>query len=246
MFKTISNTEEPSVQADVFPNRPKAIIRYILKRSRKLGSISFSYHLAPSLRSRNTELERTFFTDRKTLSQKFLDPAVEKLVERAHERVIASGNPSTYLSLLALYRDNESAQAKDVRDRIKKQGIIDSYIIPVYGPFKIEGSMSFGFDKPVDLSDELILPKLQEMAVVGHTRIVADYAHKVSVVKLSKRERQVLIWIGQGKTNYEIAIITDLKASTVDSYTRRIYGKLGVHSKIDAVLAAIASNTIKL
>lgn len=64
-------------------------------------------------------------------------------------------------------------------------------------------------------------------------------------VKLSKREIEVLNWMSLGKSKCDIAIISGLKPPTIETYTRRIYKKFGVNSKLAAVIAAIASNNLK-
>ncbi|OAO00343.1 hypothetical protein A8B75_18555 [Sphingomonadales bacterium EhC05] len=139
---------------------------------------------------------------------------------------------------------------KDVAAHISKKvanaGIIDEYIIPVYGPYKIEGCMCFGFNHPVhDLDDETVL-ELETLAAMSHTKIVSTFRNKINLIKLSQRELEVLRWLALGKSQTDIAAILDLKPATVDTYTRRIYAKLGVNSKIAAVLAGISTGVISL
>lgn len=54
------------------------------------------------------------------------------------------------------------------------------------------------------------------------------------IQRLSRREREVLTWIGQGKTDSEIALILDLRLHTVKGYIKTIYKKLGVRSRTEA------------
>lgn len=55
---------------------------------------------------------------------------------------------------------------------------------------------------------------------------------------LSAREVQVLERLALGYTMPEVAQFLDVSVTTVQTYARRIYGKLDVHSKIEAVDAA--------
>jgi len=55
------------------------------------------------------------------------------------------------------------------------------------------------------------------------------------VEPLSERELEVLQLIAEGLTNPEIATRLYLSLNTVKVHTRNIYGKLGVHSRTQAV-----------
>lgn len=54
-------------------------------------------------------------------------------------------------------------------------------------------------------------------------------------VQLSPRERQVLDLLGQGYQNKEIAGQLNLAVGTVKNTTNRLYAKLQVRSRVDAV-----------
>ena len=56
---------------------------------------------------------------------------------------------------------------------------------------------------------------------------------------LSQRELEVLHHIAQGLTNREISQEMVLALDTVKGYTRKIYGKLGVHNRTHAVAKAL-------
>ena len=57
---------------------------------------------------------------------------------------------------------------------------------------------------------------------------------------LSEREREVLQLIAEGLTNREIAARLFLSLNTVKGHTRNIYGKLGAHSRTQAIARATA------
>jgi DNA-binding NarL/FixJ family response regulator len=57
-------------------------------------------------------------------------------------------------------------------------------------------------------------------------------------VTLSTRERQVLEYITKGFTSDEIAKLVDVSRHTVQTYVRRIYGKLEVSSRVEAIYEA--------
>ena len=51
---------------------------------------------------------------------------------------------------------------------------------------------------------------------------------------LTRRESEVLHWVGLGKSNREIAEILDLAPATVSKHLERIYPKLGVDNRTAA------------
>lgn len=53
---------------------------------------------------------------------------------------------------------------------------------------------------------------------------------------LSQREGEVLALITQGKTNAEIAGLVYLSANSIKSYIRSAYRKIGVNTRVEAVL----------
>jgi LuxR family maltose regulon positive regulatory protein len=60
------------------------------------------------------------------------------------------------------------------------------------------------------------------------------------VEPLSEREQEILQLVAEGLTNREIAARLFLALNTVKAHTRNIYGKLGVHSRTQAVARARA------
>ncbi len=60
-------------------------------------------------------------------------------------------------------------------------------------------------------------------------------ASKLLRVKgLTEREREVLIWVIQGKTNGEIGNILGISIHTASKHIEHVFRKLGVHSRIQA------------
>jgi len=63
---------------------------------------------------------------------------------------------------------------------------------------------------------------------------------------LSAREREVLTYIVKGFSYAEIARLLSLSTHTVATHVRRIYGKLEVHSRGEAVYEALATGLVKM
>jgi DNA-binding CsgD family transcriptional regulator len=90
------------------------------------------------------------------------------------------------------------------------------------------------------------------LAMVGpHTRQVFDRLHaqgrlEKSLTKeipdddrLSAREREVLQWLAEGKSNGEIALLLDIRPTTVKKHLANLYAKLGVENRHAAALLSL-------
>lgn len=62
---------------------------------------------------------------------------------------------------------------------------------------------------------------------------------KDKIVKLGKRERQVLSWTSQGKTSFEISKILNLSEHTINNYITNAANKLGTNNRVHTVCRAI-------
>jgi DNA-binding CsgD family transcriptional regulator len=61
-------------------------------------------------------------------------------------------------------------------------------------------------------------------------------APQAAPVVLTRREREVLGWLGAGKTNRDIAAIVGASPRTVEKHLEHIYQKLGVETRTAAVM----------
>jgi LuxR family maltose regulon positive regulatory protein len=78
-------------------------------------------------------------------------------------------------------------------------------------------------------------------AAKGPARVLSPLDEPVVLAEpLSDREREVLALIAKGLSNRDIAERLYISLSTVKSHTASIYGKLGVHSRTEAVARANA------
>jgi DNA-binding CsgD family transcriptional regulator len=63
--------------------------------------------------------------------------------------------------------------------------------------------------------------------------------HANSAPRLTAREIEVLAWVAQGKTNAEAAELLTIAPGTVKKHLDRIYEKLGVGTRTEAVVTAM-------
>ncbi len=70
------------------------------------------------------------------------------------------------------------------------------------------------------------------------------YSKKADAPRLTGRENEVLIWIKEGKTNWEISQILKISERTVKYHVENIYRKLGVSTRTRAVSVAVSTGVI--
>jgi DNA-binding NarL/FixJ family response regulator len=116
----------------------------------------------------------------------------------------------------------------------------------------VREGMKLGADdyltKPVD-ADELLetirarLERHQEKAeaAVAEVEFVADFtsAEPLQNLGLTPREAEVLLWIAQGKSNPDIAVIVGAAEGTVRKHVERVLEKLGVENRNTAAMRAV-------
>jgi DNA-binding CsgD family transcriptional regulator len=69
--------------------------------------------------------------------------------------------------------------------------------------------------------------------------MIEEIASAANVGDLTSREREILEWIGQGKSNVEIAVILGISTHTVKRHVERILSKLGVENRYAAALVGL-------
>jgi DNA-binding NarL/FixJ family response regulator len=60
--------------------------------------------------------------------------------------------------------------------------------------------------------------------------------------RLTAREMEVLTWVAQGKTNYEIGVILSASTGTICKHVERILCKLRVKNRTSAAAIAFAAS----
>jgi DNA-binding NarL/FixJ family response regulator len=85
--------------------------------------------------------------------------------------------------------------------------------------------------------DVLLAPTITTRLVARHTRPTADQ-QPGRLTGLTSREKEVLALIGEGLSNAEIAQRLVLGEATVKTHVGRVFAKLGLRDRVQAVIAA--------
>lgn len=134
---------------------------------------------------------------------------------------------------------------QDFLNWLEKQGVKDGLTIQVFGPNGRNGlvAMGFGAERP-----ELSLSTIRELQCacqIGHMIYIRLTSNSdKGEINLTSREKEVLGWVAQGKSNSVIADIMGISNHTVDAYLRRIYLKLGVSDRISASIRGLGAGLI--
>lgn len=68
--------------------------------------------------------------------------------------------------------------------------------------------------------------------------------HPPPSVQITRRQAEVLYWIGEGKTDWEIGVILRLKRKTVNYYAGQLMRTLGVQTRIQLVRRAVRAGLL--
>jgi DNA-binding NarL/FixJ family response regulator len=88
----------------------------------------------------------------------------------------------------------------------------------------------------VAAGEALLSPSLTRRLIEHHLRRPAPGAAAALTQALTDREREVLVLVGRGRSNDEIAAELYVSRATVKSHVNRVFAKLGIASRVQAVV----------
>ena len=180
-----------------------------------------------------------YFSAGKALPRNKIPQEFVEAIGRCHGFLIREGTPRSFSSVFPVFRKVAPEITEAIWNFARSRGIADDYMVPVFGPFDTKAVISFGFPVLAEDVDPAALKELVKESINAHNEIVRYFGKSDRNVELSQRERSVLAWIAKGKSNNDIATILDITSSSVDTYTRRIFKKLGVNDRISAAMQAL-------
>jgi DNA-binding NarL/FixJ family response regulator len=109
----------------------------------------------------------------------------------------------------------------------------------------VRAGMNLGADdylvKPVRVKELLDAIAARLERAQQQSGFKADFKSPAPLERLglSPREAEILLWVAQGKTNFEAGIILTISAATVKKHLEHIYEKLGVEGRTAATVRAL-------
>nr|WP_298895672.1 LuxR family transcriptional regulator [uncultured Altererythrobacter sp.] len=118
--------------------------------------------------------------------------------------------------------------------------------LPAYGPNGRQGYVSIGFGANRPSFDRADMANIQLICQMAHQRY-CQLLHEPlpKRVRLSPREREILSWVAEGKSNGVIAEILNLTESTVITYLERAFRKLDVDNRVTAAMRASTQGQLR-
>lgn len=134
--------------------------------------------------------------------------------------------------------------ARLIFDEAGEFGLRCGATVPLHGPARCLATMSvtarLAPSRFAKLWEEQRY-EVQLIALYAHQTLVSHVFATVgqSIIRLSPREREILLWAARGKTSWETSEILHLSHATVIGYVKTACKKLGVYSKVHAVVKAV-------
>ncbi|MEO1311284.1 MAG: LuxR C-terminal-related transcriptional regulator [Pseudomonadota bacterium] len=140
-------------------------------------------------------------------------------------------------------------------EKLHQRSIQYGLFTPAYGPNGLAVHVGLTSRRPVEISEDFrrIIQYTAQTAVVQAERL-GLFARKIAkstsrsngTPSLSKREREVLLWIARGKSNAVIGDILGISEHTVGTLVKRVFAKLEVSNRVAAAVKGVALRLINI
>lgn len=222
----------------------ETILEYVYTAVREHGAMWFSYHFTPifdSPTSKNTfvwardyplELQRLYLGE----GLREIDPVPQLTMHH--------GPVLTWRRAMELSEADEVA--KRYFDVVSEFGIKNWASFALYGPRNREAFAALTFREDPEGFESGGLTLIHTMLQTAHLQICRIIEKADPEVALSDREREVLEWMGRGKSSVEIGSILEISPETVKTYVKRIYDKLETNDRVTATVRALKMGLVEL
>jgi DNA-binding CsgD family transcriptional regulator len=141
---------------------------------------------------------------------------------------------------IPLINADERAMAQAVIDF----GTSDGLATPCHGPGGYVGVVSLAFSALADLAPAE-RSAIQFASIVLHDRMHELTAFRpVDAPRLSRRERDCICFIAEGKSDWEISVIMGISHATVVGYVQNAKRKLGASTRAQAVSRCLTAGLL--
>ncbi|NIJ50714.1 autoinducer binding domain-containing protein [Rhizomicrobium electricum] len=157
-------------------------------------------------------------------------------------RAIAS-SVEPFLWSEALARSRREKPQRRIYDEAGSFGLNQGLCVPIYGPNRYMAFATLAGPQ-LDLAPTS-RAALHVMALYTHNRLLTlMQTETTEAPTLTRRERECLTWVAQGKSDWEIGEILKISERTAHWYIECAKRKFGVATRIQAVVNAAAAGLI--
>jgi LuxR family transcriptional regulator, quorum-sensing system regulator CciR len=143
-----------------------------------------------------------------------------------------------------------SPRQRGILESARDEGIGEGFTVPINIPGEINGSCSFAtrFGKTLPHNYLIFAQLLGSFAFQAARRLRQKVSPNTDsqMPRLTPRQRECVVLVGNGKTDWEIATILGLREDTVTKYLNAARERYGVARRMQLVVAAIYDGQISL
>lgn len=122
-------------------------------------------------------------------------------------------------------------------------GLKDGVCVPIPVRHALAGCISLAGEAPITQKDALEPVNVLSLTFAGRLQLLADHGRPKGLA-LSDREREVLTWVAEGKTAWEISRILGISESTVNKHVAGAIRKTGSVTRTQAAVKALTAMEI--
>lgn len=220
------------------------VLWYAVEVCKAQGVVRQSYHFTPHFDAPNSSRTVVYAEGYSKDWKKRYDDADFRRSDPIPERTMAHGAMLTWRE--ARHMAPNSADNEAYFAAMTEAGLIHGFGLPLFGPRGRDAYASFDFGIPLERVGKDQIGIVRSVPQAAHQRVCVLLESMREQPDLSERERQVLHWLAQGKSQSVIAEILDLSPDTVKTYTKRIYSKLGTSDRIGAIVKALKLGLVRV
>jgi LuxR family transcriptional regulator, quorum-sensing system regulator CciR len=142
-----------------------------------------------------------------------------------------------------------SPRQRGILESARDEGIGEGFTVPINIPGEVNGSCSFAtrFGKALPHNYLIFAQLLGSFAFQAARRLKqkARLSNDKRPPMLTPRQRECVVLVGNGKSDWEIATILGLREDTVTKYLNAARERYGVARRMQLVVAAIYDGQIR-
>lgn len=138
-----------------------------------------------------------------------------------------------------------SDDVRIIQGEASEFGLRAGYVVPVVTLDRSPLAFSFGGEKPEIDSVGLAMLAFVTNCAAGRMLQIMSPKPEGDRSKVTARERDCLLWAGEGKTDWEISVILGITRSTVIKHMISARQKLGAMNKAHAIAIAVRETIIQ-